>query len=959
MVASPARTRSLYLFYAVSGLIGLSYQTAWFRIFVDRFGSTNLTFVLVICNFIAGLGFGSLCSKWFTDRLGRLLSIRHALKLYGVIEILLLGGAALTLLAPLIPADLLGHFPYQLDGTIYRPVAARTVLQIAVATVCMFVPCFLMGTTFPMLCYAFRRRDRFPSALYAWNTLGACIGVLFMELLVIPQVGHRDGYLFIMAINLALGAYFIAFGGRYALDDDAPPEQAAVEPGAGGSSLAPASVLITCAVLSGLLSGAVEGDVFKRIWFVGCSSGPTMPFISFWAIIAIFLASWTVKSSKKLGLPHIKAAFALGFVAFLAAWHYRDQLMRSLSGRFAMSLSSGEEALQGGAQPFRGHYATFGDNPLGLLLFVGIFVFPIYFAISLLLPYVCNRLHLRQRHLGLAYGLNTVAFCIGMVAFAWIAPLVNIFYSLKLFVWTFAIGLATLMFIRETRPMMGWLIPVAAIGLAAVVTRVPSTFDKQMLSAGNLALHYPVTSLKSNGAHTSYVVNTGRGKLLYFDHHCMSATSPEAQRYMRLMAHFPLLAHPNPKTAMLICFGVGNTASAIVSHDSIERLDAVDLNDKVYETAPEFSRKNNKVYADPRVRLIHDDGRNFLALTDQKYDLITSEPPPPMQEGVYRLYTVEYYESVLNCLTADGLMTQWLPIEQMPPLAVEMAVSSFLRAFPHTLLFVGSSEQFILMGSLSPISLKNIESRFRASQRAYADLRALSLNRPAQVLGRVVQTDGQLRAAYADKPVLRDDRNDFRYIFHVIGRPAVIEYDPVAVLAALESESLESAQELRIALTDLARLKWLMPDFPDPSLMTVRNFSSGAVRHAEVDWARLGRLNFHASEETASKSYLKAAEKYLASLKLLPDQPVALFGLGRAQVRTGQLPAALLTFRRLLAVVPEDPLAHRSIATVLQRLNRHEEALAHLQTALGYAPDDPQTLALLQQYQRMRETSTD
>ena len=39
-------TRILFA-YGVSGFVSLGYQVAWFRVFTDRFGSTNLTFALV------------------------------------------------------------------------------------------------------------------------------------------------------------------------------------------------------------------------------------------------------------------------------------------------------------------------------------------------------------------------------------------------------------------------------------------------------------------------------------------------------------------------------------------------------------------------------------------------------------------------------------------------------------------------------------------------------------------------------------------------------------------------------------------------------------------------------------------------------------------------------------------------------------------------------------------------
>jgi predicted membrane-bound spermidine synthase len=61
----------LFLLYAVSGFVSLGYQVAWFRIFTDWFGSTNLTFALVVCCFIGGLGFGALWSKPVANWIGR------------------------------------------------------------------------------------------------------------------------------------------------------------------------------------------------------------------------------------------------------------------------------------------------------------------------------------------------------------------------------------------------------------------------------------------------------------------------------------------------------------------------------------------------------------------------------------------------------------------------------------------------------------------------------------------------------------------------------------------------------------------------------------------------------------------------------------------------------------------------------------------------------------------------
>ena len=44
----------------------------------------------------------------------------------------------------------------------------------------------------------------------------------------------------------------------------------------------------------------------------------------------------------------------------------------------------------------------------------------------------------------------------------------------------------------------------------------------------------------------------------------MSATTPQGQRYMRLFAYLPLTFQPQAENALLICFGLGATADALV-----------------------------------------------------------------------------------------------------------------------------------------------------------------------------------------------------------------------------------------------------------------------------------------------------------------------------------------------------------------------------------------------------------
>ena len=192
--------RRVFPLYALSGFISLGYQVAWFRICIDWFGSTNLTFALVVCNFIGGLGCGALLSRriirLLTDRTG----IGDKLRLYGLIELLVGVSALLTVAAEYLPTDLWGSFPYHLDDGIWVQTIHYQIAQGAIATISLFIPCLFMGVTFPLLCDIFRsiprtRNGQLPSTLYAWNTIGACAGVLACQFILISEIGHKPTFL--------------------------------------------------------------------------------------------------------------------------------------------------------------------------------------------------------------------------------------------------------------------------------------------------------------------------------------------------------------------------------------------------------------------------------------------------------------------------------------------------------------------------------------------------------------------------------------------------------------------------------------------------------------------------------------------------------------------------------------------------------------------------------------------
>ena len=666
------------------------------------------------------------------------------------------------------------------------------------------------------------------------------------------------------------------------------------------------------------------------------SSGDSavMALISFWAILAIFLASWVVRVVRTLDLARIKIAWVVGFIAYAAAWQFESVIWHGF--RLLESRDRFEPQI---AQV--GFYGGFLGSLFNTLLFVGLFVFPAYFCVSLLLPWVCNRFQGLHRHLGLAYGVNTLAFCAGMIGFTMVAPRVSIFYSLKLIMVLFGIAVVLLLVSQESR-LKPWQLAAAVTALAVGCVVTPRGFDRHYMVPGGIAATSAVRALRSNGAHTTYVVSAPEGDYLFFERHPMSGTVMPQGTYMRLMAHMPLLAHPDPKRALLICYGVGMTASAIAAHDSIEAIDIVELNENVIKTAPEFGPETGDVHLDPRVRFIIGDGRNFLAMTGNRYDLVTSEPPPPMQAGTYRLYTREYYRQVLGRLKPNGMMTQWIPSYQMPVEAAELVIRTFIDVFDHALIFTGGDREFILMGSPDPIDLRTLERRFHDQPTVNADLRRLGVRSPLGLIARIVGGDAALRRGFGQGPVIGDMHNDLEFLFRAADQPEVLTYAPLEVLDDIDADRLACGRELRRVLTHFGRLRYHVPGFPVAMLLTARQTDAPGVQLAGIDWEQV-TVHLERFAAMRGKGKPEQAERALRdALAIAGEQPQVLLRLATLQLRAGKLAAAEQTLRRFMQIEPGDAAGHRLLGATLARRGRAEEALAAMTAAVVSDPYSPE-----------------
>lgn len=276
----------------------------------------------------------------------------------------------------------------------------------------------------------------------------------------------------------------------------------------------------------------------------------------------------------------------------------------------------------------------------------------------------------------------------------------------------------------------------------------------------------------------------GHNRILYTNGHLMSGTSDNARRYMRAMAHVPLLHIDEPETALVICFGVGNTLHAVSLHPTIEQLEVVDLSETVLAQAEHFETWNRGVLDDPRVTVFINDGRQHLRSgSDERYDLVTLEPPPLTFAGVGALYSREFYELARARLAPGGFVTQWLPAYQVEEEVSDAMVRAFVDVFPDTVMISGYGEHLILMGRKdAPIELDMaaLDARIAAAPGVAQDLVDIRMGSIVDIVGSYAGGFEVLENAVDDAPALIDDWPISEYRLRIVDRgtsvnPAVFD----------------------------------------------------------------------------------------------------------------------------------------------------------------------------------------
>jgi len=416
----------------------------------------------------------------------------------------------------------------------------------------------------------------------------------------------------------------------------------------------------------------------------------------------------------------------------------------------------------------------------------------------------------------------------------------------------------------------------------------------------------------------------GGGRTLYTNGHAMSSTLPLSQRYMRALAHLPLLSMDRPADVLVIGFGVGNTTHAATLHPSVARVELADLSRDILAHASYFEAAHHGVLADPKVAVHINDGRQHLQMRPPgTYDLVVLEPPPIAYAGVGALYSREFYALARGRLKPNGYVSQWLPAYQVPPETTLSMTRAFVDVFPQSVLLSGAASDLVLLGTAADriaIDPARVAAALEAAPEVRADLQRVSLGALHEIVGTFVGSARTLDEATRGVPPVVDDRPLQEYGVRSMlnvghGVPAgivdigrVAEWCPRCFEAGRPVAALEP-------LDVYVRLLALAYDASPAQVADAR-------RLAERD----GRV-------IAGSAYLGA---------IVPESAETYNVLGLALAERGEMEPAIAEFRRALALDPDAGAAHWHLGAALASRGAQEEATRHLQRAVELDPRNSQ-----------------
>jgi len=690
----------LLILFVGSGCAALIYEVVWLQLLQLVIGSSAASIAVLLGTFMGGMCLGSILLPRFIP------AREHPLRVYALLE---LGTGAFGLLVlfglPFIQylyTESIGHgFP-------------GILLRSAASAICLLPPTLMMGATLPAIS---RWIETTPQAASWWgffyggNIAGGVFGCLLAGFYLLRVHDMATASYVAVTINAVVAVASLLLAGRVLYDAPAAAAETAER--------APDSwPVYTAIALSGLCALGAE-----VIWTRNLSLmlGPTV--YTFSIILGVFLFGLGIGSSGGSGLarghanPRMLLAWCQGLQVIaisFAAWMLAD---------FLPYWRGNVDSID----PWRGFVNDLCRCAVAIL--PSAILWGASFPLAL--ASVADSRRDPGRLVGEVYGANTVGAILGSLGFALILiPTIGSQNAERVLV-----ALSILAAIVLVRPSLKTALAVAAA--AIVIWAVPAipwqliAFGRRLATTtGNWTLLYAGEGMNSSIAYTKY-----EGVTTYF--HVAGKTEASAEpfdmRLQRMLGHLPALLHKNPKSILVVGCGAGVTAGTFVVHPEVEHITICEIEPLIPPaSARYFGKENHNVMHDPRTRIVFDDARHYVLTTNEKFDIITSDPIHPWVKGIAPLYSTEYFELVKKHLNPGGFVTQWVPLYESSLETVQSEVATFFQAFPNGTIWgnlsgEGEGYDTVLLGQAEPLKVNLDELQSKLDRPEYKAV-AASLN---------------------------------------------------------------------------------------------------------------------------------------------------------------------------------------------------------------------------------------
>lgn len=223
---------------------------------------------------------------------------------------------------------------------------------------------------------------------------------------------------------------------------------------------------------------------------------------------------------------------------------------------------------------------------------------------------------------------------------------------------------------------------------------IPETLFDELGLRMTFAVERVLYEVQTEHQHLVLFENQHFGKVLMLDG-ATQVTSRDEFIYHEMMTHVPMFAHGRAREVLIVGGGDCGIAEEVLKHKTVARLTQVEIDASVVEFSREhFPEFTGPVLSDSRFDLVIDDGLNYVAKTDRRFDVIIVDSTDPQGPGQV-LFTYDFYAACKRCMASGGVMVTQNGVPFLQPDELIASVRHFRGLFADGGCYVAATPTYV------------------------------------------------------------------------------------------------------------------------------------------------------------------------------------------------------------------------------------------------------------------------